>query len=65
LLQGPAQEKMIAEDDQSPMKVWSLFVENMAPVIRRVVAFSKSLPGMFILVGHIWLNSYIHVSNSV
>lgn len=27
------------------LKVWFQFVENMAPVIRRVVAFSKSLPG--------------------
>jgi hypothetical protein len=40
--QGSAEK--VAED-HSPMKVWSLFVENMAPVIRRVVAFSKSLPG--------------------
>ena len=27
------------------MQVWSQFVSNMAPVIHRVVAFSKSLPG--------------------
>jgi len=33
------------------MQVWSHFVSNMAPVIERVVTFSKSLPGnSFILL---------------
>ena len=26
--------------------VWQQFVDNMAPVIKRVVTFSKYLPGM-------------------
>ena len=35
----------VTERPPDPMHVWSLFVSNMAPVIQKVVAFSKSLPG--------------------
>ena len=29
-----------------PSKWWEQFVENMTPVIQRVVKFSKKLPGL-------------------
>jgi len=36
--------------DKDPSKVWTQFVDNMAPVIKRVVKFSKKIPGMFYLL---------------
>jgi len=39
------QSSTVTESPPDPQCVWSLFVSNMAPVIQKVVAFTKSLPG--------------------
>jgi len=37
---------MAAIEQADPNKWWQSFVDNMSPVIKRVVAFSRRLPGM-------------------
>jgi len=37
---------MTAIEQADPSKWWQSFVDNMSPVIKRVVAFSRRLPGM-------------------
>ena len=39
--------KDIREMHTDPSKMWGQFVHNMVPVIKRVVKFSKKLPGEY------------------
>jgi len=34
-------------EQADPNRWWQSFVDNMSPVIKRVVAFSRKLPGMY------------------